>query len=507
MIKRRFFLGSAAALATLVATPALASTALDSPDAGVLQVGRGGAWLARADDPLAAYFNPAAMPLYGSSVHVGVHVMIQQRCFERRDPSGQPVSPGNGLPPPEGEVCAETEPFPNPQVAAVIRPIPELAIGLALLGPHASGSNTWPETVEGPDGRLQPSPQRCLLVRSEATLAWPTISVGFRVHEQFSIGAGFVWGFGVARFTSFTEAVSPDPRDEFEAHGEVKATIETEDLFIPGWVASVHWQPTERFDVSGWFKWQDALEGSADLLLQSNYWRSGGSPRDEDGPLFSAEQRPTTTHKKDAGSVRIPIPPEARLGMRYHHLRDEVAAKGDARARTTRDPMVDDLFDVELDLTWAHNSVIDNVEIRFPGQIPVVGTPGTVPENGDVPHEYDDVLGVRLGGEFVPVPGVVAVRVGGFFESKAQDAEYLNVDFHGGMKGGIGAGFTLRANWLDISVAYQHTFYGTLDNEGAGAVQGLSGDRSTGSRTRHAVNGGKITSSLDEIAIGGTARF
>ena len=46
---------------------------IETPDAGVLQLGRGGAWLARADDPLAVHFNPAAMVRNPSGAHLGAH--------------------------------------------------------------------------------------------------------------------------------------------------------------------------------------------------------------------------------------------------------------------------------------------------------------------------------------------------------------------------------------------------------------------------------------------------
>jgi hypothetical protein len=68
---------------------------------------------------------------------------------------------------------------------------------------------------------------------------------------------------------------------------------------------------------------------------------------------------------------------------------------------------------------------------------------------------------------------------------------------------------------LDITAAYQHTFFGTLDNGGKGAVYGLSGDGVTNEtpgeggpyRSRQAVNGGKLESGLNEVALGVTARF
>jgi long-chain fatty acid transport protein len=58
-----------------------------------------------------------------------------------------------------------------------------------------------------------------------------------------------------------------------------------------------------------------------------------------------------------------------------------------------------------------------------------------------------------------------------------------------------------------VSVAYQHTFFGALDNGGEGSVKALSGDASTNYQSVQSVNGGRLESSLDELALGATLRF
>src|SRR6185437_244891 len=143
-----------------------ASSGIDSPESGVVQVGRGSAWLARADDPLAAYFNPAAMAFQATGVHVGVQLMMQHECYTRLGLDGKPVAPGPNIPapllpgqqytpmftgdltvPPQDQVCSAGGVFPNPQLAAVFRIHDKVAIGLAVVAPHASGNNSWPESL------------------------------------------------------------------------------------------------------------------------------------------------------------------------------------------------------------------------------------------------------------------------------------------------------------------------------------------------------------------------
>ena len=141
-------------------------------------------------------------------------------------------------------------------------------------------------------------------------------------------------------------------------------------------------------------------------------------------------------------------------------------------------------------------------------KLPVRGTTiGTVPPNADVPHRWRDVVGIRLGGDFVVLRNLLALRAGGFFEKKGQDDADLNLDFHLGHRVGVGAGVTARVGPVDVSAAFQHTFFGTLDNRGEGNLKAVSGSAQYGYRSVQSVNGGRFESSLDEFGLSGTMRF
>ncbi|HVY45330.1 MAG TPA: hypothetical protein VHB21_05595, partial [Minicystis sp.] len=82
-------LGAAAIVAAL---PRVAgASGFDSPENGIEQMGRGSAWVARADDPLAVHYNPAAIAFQATSLHLGSTFMFASRCFDRRGPGDQPV--------------------------------------------------------------------------------------------------------------------------------------------------------------------------------------------------------------------------------------------------------------------------------------------------------------------------------------------------------------------------------------------------------------------------------
>lgn len=212
---------------------------------------------------------------------------------------------------------------------------------------------------------------------------------------------------------------------------------------------------------------------------------------------------------------------EAKLGVRFHWPRATPGEKPKWAQGTkkVKDALSEDVFDVEANFTYANNSAVKNLEVRFKPGIIIAGTgEGTLPENADIPHNWKDVFGVRLGGEYVVLPSLLSARAGFFYESKGQDDADLNIDFPMAEKVGLSAGATVRLGPVDITAAFQHTFYGTLDNGGKGALHGLSGDAATATeeaagkpggpyRTYQTINGGKLETELNEVALGATLRF
>ena len=517
---------------------ASASSGIDSPESGVEQMGRGSAWVARADSPLAAYFNPAALAFQASGVHVGAHLMFQNRCFTRLGPDGKPVSPTDGVPGPGSAtdangspgalapgVCSKPGAFPNPQLAANFRITDQLAIGLAVVAPHASGSNSWPESVTytGPFSLLsQPASQRYMLINASALIIDPTVAVAFAPLKNLSFGAGFVWGIATVDFTNFSEAQSPkhmDVSDHAFIDSDVKANLKAKDLFIPGFILSAMWLPTDNFDLAAMFKWQDKVNATSSLDLTSLYFASSGLYNSNPCAKV-ADKKCNITHVDNAGNVSFSIPMEAKLGGRFHLPRKDAERPKWAGSadRVVRDPMSQDVFDIEVDFTWAHNRSVDALHLTFKEGIKVKGTPGTIPVDGDIPRMWKDVVGVHVGGDYVVIPNRLSLRTGAFFETKGQDDKYLSLDFDLAQKVGVSGGATVRVGPVDISVGYQHTFIGTLDNGGKGAVYALSGDQAgckTSSsppspgcyRSQQVINGGKLEESLNELGLAGTIRY
>src|SRR5262249_34672026 len=155
---------------------------------------------------------------------------------------------------------------------------------------------------------------------------------------------------------------------------------------IPGFALSALWSVTPKLDVSLWYKWLDAVRiNSADVNITALYFAKSGLPNTTPCAM-QMDPKCNITDAKGVGTVKLQLPMELKLGARFHYPREGATPpKWASRpGRRVRDPLSEDIFDIEFDFTWAQNSVIDNLVVRFPTMpaIPVKGTPGFLPANG-----------------------------------------------------------------------------------------------------------------------------
>jgi hypothetical protein len=542
-------LGAAGAL---LSGPAAASNVTEFPDNGSEQMGRGGAWLARASDPLATLYNPAGLAGQPTRITLQVNVPFEQTCFHRmRDPNDTTqdtalLSPANAA----GQqfypnVCNDLGTFPVPSLGLTIRATPRLGIGLLLTAPSGAGVQAWPEFVSTSSGQLYPAPERYLGTYANAFFLEPTVGVGWEPVDNVRFGASFIGGIANATFSNGSlgnNIANADPRSN-----DIKATLSTATTFVPGFTLGTLWSASPMLDVAAWYKWSAPLDASADVKTFASYYQpptpvvSGNSAL----PDCGSGKTPGTCGP-GLGTVKLPIPMEAKIGLRLHKPRHGLGLEGAAQHR--RDPMAQDIWDLSLDFTWANDSAIDNLYISFPGNaaggtIPVAGTPGTVPPNANIPHNYNDVIGVRLGGDYNAIPNRLAIRLGTFFESQAASTDakgntpYMNTDFIGGARIGLAVGATLRipvkkdvmpteGGAIELSLGYMHMFVTDLNNinpsNGIRALAGTTcesgspnngictngnGTTSPAFRSSWLANLGTITSALDVINVGASYRF
>jgi long-subunit fatty acid transport protein len=549
-------LATAAAAVVTFCAPAVAHATgvTEFPDNGSEQSGRGGAWVARASDPLAAFYNPAGLAGQPTRLILQANVNFQKTCFTRlkatNDPTVDPdgTKPGGLYP----KVCSDNGAGIDPQIAMTFKVNDRVGIGFApLLAPSAGASSvSFPEFVatKGQFGTTyEPGPTRYMLTSANLLVLNPTLGIGAEIVNRLRVGASFQWGIASL---SFSEAVAasanavttlangqPAP-NSFNPATDIKAVAKVHDYFIPGFTLGAIYSATDDFDIAAWYKWSDAIKATGDIQTTTSYYTgavaSGKSTGGAVGntALANCGITGTATPCGSGNNVHLQVnePMEAKVGFRYHKRRNDVPYN-----EHVRDPMAQDVFDIEADLTWANDSTFQNLQVRLPGNatgdgiLPINGIPGTfAPPNADVLHQFRDVFGVRLGGDYNVLRDQLAIRAGAFLQSSAQNAQYQNVDFAGSLNGGLALGGTYRihlskekANAIEVSLGYEHVFYLDETNNGPNGLEATAGTPCLGTatqlpatntcgtangqvryRTAWPINLGTITNSVNVLNVG-----
>jgi long-chain fatty acid transport protein len=557
--------------AALVCSPrdARASNVTEVPDNGSEQMARGGAWIARASDPLATAFNPAGLAGQPSRVTIQSSFVFHHTCFSRvkaaDDTSIDLLADGaTGRFP---RVCNDIEPTFNPQLGGTLRVTDRLGIGALVIGPASAGETNFPEFVEDGAGTRRAAPQRYLLTRQAGIILFPTIGVGYEVVSNLRLGVSFGWGFAKVKNAAATFALNSGGQT---SDNDVRANLQVRDYFIPRVSAGALWSVTPNIDVAGWYQWTDALRATGDVGTATSYYTAANARGDDSrvgygDTIFSdcgtgRPQDEGKCGKGDNAKVKLVLPMEAKVGFRYHRPRvssDEAlvgARRGSAEGGTReeaqaspvtgksyrRDPLANDVFDVEIDLTWANNSAIDSLEVRFPsdpsgsGRLPVSGINSEIPPNADQPRHYRDVFGVRVGGDYNVLPDQLALRAGAYIETKGGRDQFQHLDFPASQRIGFALGGTYRirlgkdparTDAIEIMVGYGHTFFADQSRTdpsatGIGALAGTPcpGDATVAGpnrcsdgtqryRTSWPVNLGTMTNGMNVVNVGVAYRF
>jgi long-chain fatty acid transport protein len=520
---------------------------MEFPDNGSEQGGRGGAWVARASDPLAAFYNPAGLAGQPTRLILQSNVNFQSTCFTRLKATNDITSDPNGTLPGKSypQTCSADGAAVDPQIAMTIRLSDRVGLGIApILAPSAGASNiSFPEFITTTqNGRTiyQPSPARYLMTGANLLVLNPTIGVGAEVIDRLRLGASFQWGISSISLTSAVATGANLGNTTVEPSTDVKAVATAHDYFIPGFTVGAIYSPTDDFDLAGWFRWSDAINATGDIKTTNGYYTdgvgsgkvsptvTGDTSQPNCGISTAAQGNAALCGTGGNAKIKIVLPMEAKLGLRYHKRRSDVPYN-----EHVRDPLAQDVFDVEFDLTWANNSAASNFQVRLPGDtagngiIPV--SIGVIPPNDDIPHGFKDVYGVRLGGDYNVLRDRMALRAGAFFQSNGRDPTYQNIDFPATQNGGLAAGLTYRlhlssegSSALEISLGYEHVFYASSTNNSPNGVDAIAGSTCVSPqgetattcangqpkyRSSWPVNLGTITDSINVLNIGLGYRF
>jgi hypothetical protein len=496
----------------LLGAAAVSSTAhaagLEDTMPGTIGLGRAASAL-RVSDFMATWVNPANLAtISGGDLGGELRLPIMQSCFDRakdnaRDYRVNDATMGYAGSESFDVVCNDAAPFPTGNLGwaksfdtgwgygiGFFTPalVPSLHYGsTTIVTQSALPDETLPTTPDGVE-----SPNRFLLIERKVLGGFLQAGLGAQPIRQLRLGVAFGIGFANVKNVSMASVLGGTFRDQ-ELLNDVRVT----DPFIPHFTASVVVTPIEALEVMAALTYQDDVRATGTLELTAN-----GIQGDR---LRNCRSTMPGTHCTiDDFKLTIPFPTlEAVLGVRYAQRRNAQTA--------TRDPMRDEVWDVELNGYWSETSHVEqyalDVYSETPGSkgAPTVAfssspkaVPLALPPTASIPRHWRDTFGVRFGGEYNILPSKLSARAGVAYEGRAVPVEYMNIDSWPIAKLSLHIGGTVAFDRVRLSLAYAHVFYQPVEMDvGAGKVLEIV---SQSQNKAQAVNEGYYSTSQDILS-------
>lgn len=474
---------------------------LEYNGAGTRAAGRGGAFAARVDDPMALQLNPALLSdLTGVQLMLNLNVGLYNGCHQRAGrygdagrTDGEPTvfAPGweNSAFP---EVCNETPFSPGASLAATFQLAKGFTLGVGVLTPYAAGATRY----GGEDGTVAngtlPSPNRYNMVQQNLLQLFPSVGFGYRPTRWLAFGATLQWGITHISYTNYGAAIPSE-----EPAYDLRTTLEVSDNFTPAIIGSVALRPTPSLDFMLGVRYVDNVRARGTVTLDAH---------DFDEPTT----RDATTVLEN---VRLVAPQTSAItfGVRYGHRRGSSTALNDATQQSLRgatfDRMNTEVFDVEFDAVYDFNNRVTDFVVSLP-QGAVADVPAAFPESPlpnplRLAHNWKNQISLRLGGDYNVIPGTLALRIGASFETSGVDPRYVQLDFIPGQRFSVSGGATLRLGRIDISLAYLHIFQADITSTATADV----GLRQIALGTGNVINDGTYTARFDVFSLGANYHF
>lgn len=442
MLGPRAITARGAPAALLVACALLAPRAaraggFELPDNGTQALGRGAAFVAKADDPSAIYHNPAGLARQrGTRALVNGNLVLHSFEFQRSgafpDDPEDPATPWGGKPYPL--VRNTGGPFFAPflAIASDFGVFDRLTFGLGVFGPPAVGNRTFPLGVQG-----APAASRYDFVQSRSLIVYPTASAAYRVTPWLDLGLSAHLVVGRFDQTTISYADAGQCKNpEYQQCDSRGTLVASGNSFAATLGALVRPDPKLGFGLS--FRTPVSIEAQGTV----------SSIPPAAAPIDIAPGRALLTTE---------LPWMLRTGARY------VSLDGDF-----------ELYDLELDVTYEAWGSAQGDGPRL--QIPELGQFKDI--NTLVVHRYKDTFSVRAGGAYnlEMGGGVLSVRAGGYFDSPATEHAYTRLDFDTLAKvaGTFGLGYKTGAFTFDFAYAAVASVPRVVGT-GAGDVRPING--------------------------------
>lgn len=461
----------AGALAGVLAPAAAFGYGVEVPENGGVAFGRAGAFVARASDPSAVMLNPGALGnLRGFQLTLSGNFVFFDHCFQRSgsyDDGNYNVNVGGtvfetvrngmgtgdapyirgGVPYPR--VCNESALGLAVQLLGTYRIADRYTIGFGLFSPSTVGStqNFADRTTTTSMGMSLdvPSPARYLLYRKKLTVLYPTVAFGARITRWLNLGLAMHVGYAAYQFGLNANAVRDAPQSPAS---DIFIDLNANALF-PAFTVGFQLTPHRFISVGGSFRYNFPIVASGTANTVAG--------------LYARSAMDRATGSFEIQRMEVNMPWVIKAGVRFALPRAGRPTQDDGTGRY--DPMTDDVFDVEADFNYEQTSMLGSVSLTNRGSIPIDRSGGAVPApaNITINSALSNVWGIRLGGDYNVVPGVLAVRAGVSYESSGANPALAQIHLPTYAGVGINAGVSWRWRWLTTTLGYSHIFFDTND--------------------------------------------
>jgi long-chain fatty acid transport protein len=476
-------------LAVAVQTSAASAAGLYFSDRGVRPVGRGGAFVAGADDLGAIWYNPAGLAYAGNAALVDASWLRFRSTYQRRSLVRDPAT--------GDEAIQGTNYFPEVEGSSPILPIPTLAVSnnfnneqfnlaFGILAPY-SALTSYPEGDIPFRGRNVPPPQRYSLITLDGSaLAVIGLYGSYKPSPRFSLGAGLQMLTGT--FASRL-AFNACPPDRFLCAQEDPAwdaytQLTVGPIFAPsanvGFIGIAHDAPGAEVRIGGSFQLPYWINSSAKTQIR----------------LPTAAMFRDAYIEGDEARVSFRLPAIARLGVETRL----------GEKKQTR---------LELAVFYEAWSMHDKITITPAGDgirmRGVVGLPDPY-EVGELAQArgFRDTFSIHAGMEHGFEAGgyPMAVRLGSSYERSAVPPEYLSVLTVDLDKVQVAAGSSLWVGEkknvrLDALIGYTFGFATDVDPRAAKITKVKvvrANDPAEQDQTK--INGGRYTAGAMVLGVG-----
>jgi len=472
---RRALSLAALAAALLSAAPAGAA-GLYYADRGVRPLGRGGAFIAGADDAGAMMYNPAGMFDAGGQVLFDASWLhfssdyARQAQVQQIDPNtGKPVGTFTQTFP---AVQGKTPFLPIPTLAATIRVHKQVVIGFGAWAPYAA-LTTYPDTVQV-NGKGQAAPQRySLLSLDGSALAFVGVGAAFAPIKELRLGAtiGMLTGVFNTRATfagCVPERLLCAPE---EPSWDVLSQLTVGPIFAPTGSLGATFIPHPA--------WRIGVAVQLPVYVRAKATLKARLPAT---PTFER-----ATQDGEGGRVSFDLPWSLRAGI---------------ETRIVENLRLEASFNFDR---WSMHDAIrltpDGVSFKN-----VAGFPETyyIPPV-TLPRHFQDSVAVHLGGEYsIAVKEyVITPRAGLAFETSAVPNAYesvLTID-QNKVTAAIGGSFQWKKLRIDLTYAHVFGFNVNVDPRDA-QIALISPVQASEPKSPDHVNGGQYSARADVIGLG-----